>query len=111
MATLAQLFGAFIITFLLGKQALALLSRWYSGIKLLAAAHGGTLALAWIVAAFGAADNGVPDWAAGAIFILPSLVWFVVGLSQQHGNEDAPVDTVLYTPSDTQIIRKGRDLG
>jgi hypothetical protein len=110
VATLAQLFGAFIITYLLGKQAMALLSPWYRGLHLLAAAHGGTLVLAWIVTAFGAADNGSPDWMAGTVFILPTIVWFVLGLSRQHDNDEAPVETTLYTPSDTHVIRKGRDL-
>jgi hypothetical protein len=111
VATLAQIFGAFIITFLLGKQALTLLGRWFGGLRLLAAAHGGTLVLAWIVTAFGAADKGAPDWTAGTIFILPSLVWFVIGLSHLRDDEEPKIAPMLYTPSETHVIRKGRDLG
>lgn len=109
MATLGQLFGAFVIIYLLSKQALVFFSKWYDGVQLLAAAHGGTLALAWFVAAIGASDKGAPDWGIGAIFLLPSLIWFLVALSkeQKESAETASVDYPAATKS--FIIRKGRD--
>ncbi len=108
VATLGQLFGAFVIIYLLSKQALVFFSKWYDGIQLLAAAHGGTLALAWFVAAIGASDKGVPDWSIGAIFLLPSLIWFLVALSQEQKES---VDTVAvdYPATKSFTIRKGRD--
>lgn len=109
MATLAQLFGAFVVTFLLSREAVKLLGRWYSGPQLLGAAHGSTLMLAWIVTAFGTAEAGAPRWSAGAIFLLPSLIWFLIGLSRMH--EEAKIEeSGIYPPSETHIIRKGRDI-
>lgn len=109
MATLGQLFGAFIIIYLLSKQALIFFSKWYEGTQLLAVAHGGTLALAWFVAAIGASDKGVPDWAIGAIFLLPSLIWFLVALSQEQ-KEPADVNTDFPAATKSLNIRKGRDI-
>lgn len=108
MATLAQLFGAFVITFLLSRQAMTMLNRWYGGLHLLAAAHGSTLVLAWIVTALGTAEAGAPQWSAGAIFLLPSLVWLVMDVSRMH--EEMKDEPAAYTPADTHVIRKGRDI-
>jgi hypothetical protein len=109
VATLGQLFGAFVIIYLLSKQAVIFFGKWYDGTQLLAAAHGGTLALAWFVAAIGASDKGVPDWGIGAIFLLPSLIWFLVALSQEQ--KDAVEKAVAEYPAATKsfTIRKGRD--
>ena len=109
MATLGQLFGAFVIIYLLSKQAVVIFSKWYDGTQLLGAAHGATLALAWFVAAIGASDKGVPDWGIGAIFLLPSLVWFLVALSQEQ--KDVVETAVVDYPAATKsfVIRKGRD--
>ena len=109
MATLGQLFGAFVIIYLLSKQAVVIFSKWYDGMHLLGAAHGATLALAWFVAAIGASDKGVPDWGIGAIFLLPSLVWFLVALSQEQ--KDVVETAVTDYPAATKsfVIRKGRD--
>jgi len=110
VATLGQLFGAFVIIYLLSKQALVFFSKWYDGIQLLAAAHGGTLALAWfVVAAIGASDKGVPDWGMGAIFLLPSLIWFLVALSREHKESAETASTDYPAATKSFIIRKGRD--
>lgn len=85
MFNIGQLVGAFIITFLLSRLALYLLRRWDGGTNKLAAAHGGTLAVSWVLSAFGHADGGPPDWSAGIVYAVPVVVWFVVDLVRRKG--------------------------
>jgi hypothetical protein len=78
---IGQFVGGLVATYLLSRLCLwaaAKFNRSWPGIL---AAHGGSLALATIVAGYGYADGGPPQFFyAFSAYLLPQVVWLVVDL-------------------------------
>lgn len=68
---------AFVATFVLSQITFWLMRNWHGGMWRLVAAHAISLVLCWAWFAFGSADGKV-YLGAGAIFLLPQGIWFLV---------------------------------
>jgi len=79
MADFAFLIGALIPTLLLSRLALCLLSKWKAGMPKIVVANVASLLVTALVAAFGMADGGPPQFGpALGTYALPQLVWLVL---------------------------------
>lgn len=82
---IGQLFGAFIITFLLSRLILWLSKNWHGGFGRLVAAHGLSLLICWVAYAFGSADGGPLNWSGGVLYAVPQIIWLIVDvLRKKH---------------------------
>lgn len=78
---MAQLIGALLPTLLISRLILWLGKRMRGGAYPdLIIAHAISLAICFVISAFGAADGGPPKWMAGFAYLLPQLFWLIFDL-------------------------------
>jgi len=76
---MGQLIGSFIATFLLSRLCLWLVRKFRNDITAIAIAHACAFAIATVLAGFGNADGGSPNFLSEALLCFPSIVvWFLI---------------------------------
>jgi hypothetical protein len=79
MAFLGQMTGALLLTLLISRLMLVVTRSWQGGITRLLTVHVFSWLLIAFLAGLGAADGGAfAGLEAGATYLVPQLVWFVV---------------------------------
>lgn len=78
---MAQLIGALLPTLLISRLILWLGKKMRGGAYPdLIIAHAISLAISFVLAAFGNADGGPLNWMAGFTYLLPQLFWLIFDL-------------------------------
>lgn len=80
-----QLLAALVPTFLISRLMLWLLKRWNGRYLRYIATHAISGALAVVLAAYGFADGGSPDWDAGLVYLMAQTFWLGVDLLAFRG--------------------------